>query len=326
MTTFAHMPISQFNYCLNIANFYILSSLSQRATQVGKPYMSGFLADASGRIPFVIWDNLPNLTADDAGKIVYVDGIVQEYKDAPQIKVDMLCLATEDDMEKIHLSDLVPYAPIDVDHAINNMVTALANIQNRFYRDIASTIFFDNLKLLTVSPAAKSIHHAFVGGWVMHTWNMMSMAEDVFERYKDIVPIDRDLLIASTFLHDIGKLREFDLTEQYLVKDYSTTGRLLGHPMLGVMMVEDVVSKCIPDADSEMVQLLEHIIASHHGSPECGAAVYPQTVEAEIVHQLDSLDSRLEIYRSEFKKTPVGKFSEFSRALDHCVYNHSKTA
>ena len=138
--------------------------------------------------------------------------------------------------------------------------------------------------------------------------------------------IDHDLLIAGAFLHDIGKLREYNLTEHRLVKDYSMSGRLLGHPTLGVMMVEALVNTRLKDLDREKVEQVEHIIASHHGSPECGAAVYPQTVEAEIVHQLDSMDSRIEIFREEMEKTPTGEFSSINRALERCVYRHGKTA
>lgn len=116
------------------------------------------------------------------------------------------------------------------------------------------------------------------------------------------------------------------LSEYGLVKDYSADGRLLGHPTLGVMMIEEMVHKYFKDADPLKVKLLEHIIASHHGSPDCGAAVYPQTVEAEIVHELDSMDSRVEIFRGELEKTPVGKFSDFNRALERSVYHHGMTA
>ena len=322
---FAHMPISQFNYCLNIANFFILSALSLRTTQGGKPYLSGVLSDASGRIPFVMWDGLPDFTADDVGKVVYVDGIVQEYRDAPQVKVDMLCLATDADMENIRLSDLVPCAPIDVEKAVTKMEEMLTSLSDSIYSSIAFYAYMEFSEKLEVCPAAKSIHHAFVGGLTMHTYHMMCLAELVYLQYKDLIPIDHDLLIAGTFLHDIGKIREFELTDQHLVKDYSKDGQLFGHPTLGVKMVDEIIDKYCPDADPDKVKLLKHIIVSHHGAPEYGAAVYPQSVEAEIVHQLDSLDSRLEIYRSEFSKTPIGKFSEYNRALDHCVFNH-KTA
>ena len=253
MSIFAHQPINGIICGLNICNYYILSSLSHCTTQAGKPYLRGVLSDASGRVAFVMWDNLPNLTDADVGKVVYIDGEVQEYRNAPQIKLDMICLATDDDIAKIQMSDLVPYAPINVGNATSGMAVTLAGFLDSSYRDLASTIFFEFLPLLSVAPAAKSIHHAFVGGWVMHTWHMMRLAEQVYQQYKDIMSIDHDLLLTGTFLHDIGKLREFDLTKQNLVKDYSTNGRLLGHPMLGVMMVEDTVNKYLPDADPEKV-------------------------------------------------------------------------
>lgn len=323
---YTHQRISQLSYGLECHGYYILSAVSQRMTKDGKPYLFGILTDASSSIQFVMWNDCLSVTAGDAGKIVYVDGIVHEYKDTLQIKADMLCLAIDDDIAKIQMSDLVPSAPIDISKILEQMEMVISQLSDSDYYYIAYNFFLLYSKALEVYPAAKSIHHAFVGGWLMHTWNMMCMAKDVYDCYKDTVPIDYDLLIAGTFLHDIGKLQEFNLSEQHLVKDYSTIGRLLGHPTLGVMMVKDIVSKYLPDADPEKVQLLQHVIASHHGTPEYGAAIRPQTVEAAIVHYLDGLDSRVEIFRSELSRTPVGKFSEFSRALERSVYNHKKTA
>ena len=158
----------------------------------------------------------------------------------------------------------------------------------------------------------------------MHTWNMMCMAEAMYQQYGDIYPIDHDLLIAGTFLHDIGKLHEFDLTDHHLVQDYTVDGNLLGHPLIGVIMVE--LEARVNGLDTQKLLQLEHIIASHHGAREFGAIVPPQTIEAEIVHYLDGLDSRAEIYRTELEKTPVGKFSDFNRALEHSVYNHGKAS
>ena len=130
----------------------------------------------------------------------------------------------------------------------------------------------------------------------------------------------------NSYNQENGNTEKCTLIEHGLVKDYSTGGRLWGHPMLGVMMVEEMVYEHFKDSDPQKVKLLEHIIAAHHGSPECGAAVYPQTVEAQIVHELDSMDSRIEIFREELKKTPIGQFSSFNRALEHSVYHHGNAA
>lgn len=322
MSANSHQPISGFTVNMGFNSYYILSSVSQRTTQAGKPYLSGILSDASGRIPFVMWDNTLALTDSDVGKIVYVEGEVQEYRNALQARVNTISLTT--DANSYQLSDLIPYAPIDVEAAVLEMGQMLYKLSDPVYSLITQLLFLEFRGVLEVTPAAKSIHHAFVGGWAMHTWKMMCLAEAVYQQYCEVIPIDHDLLIAGTFLHDIGKFQEFDLTEQNLVKDYSEDGRLLSHSILGVMKVEETAQNYLATIDSMKVKLLEHIIASHHGSPEYGAAVYPQTVEAEIVHQLDSLDSRIEIFREELNRTPIGQFSGFNRALERCVFHYAE--
>ena len=326
MINTTHQSIADFTVNNSFDGYYILDSMAQRTTQAGKPYLSGVLSDASSRIPFVMWENLPALSDTDVGAIIYAEGEIQEYRNAPQVKINMLCLATDSDINNYKLSDLVPYAPIDLDKAFDEVLATLQDMKDEVYQAIALKNFMDYLLVLASLPAAKSIHHAFVGGWLMHTVGMMRLAEQVYQHNKDTTPIDHDLLIAGTFLHDIGKLREFTLNDNNLVKDYSMSGRLLGHPTLGVMMVEESVGPNFKTAHIEKVTLLEHIIAAHHGSPECGAAVYPQTVEAQIVHELDSMDSRIEIFREELKKTPIGQFSSFNRALNHSVYHHGNVA
>ena len=322
MENITHKPISSFNNGMHVDNHYILVSLSKRTTQSGKPYLSGVLSDASGRVAFVMWDDITNLTADDVGKVIYVKGEVQEYRSAPQVKADILCRANG---AVVQLSDLVPYAPIDVQKVLDSMGKMLENLDDFDLSYFAKSEFLKPLEsLIKVWPAAKAVHHAFVGGWAMHTYNMMCMAEDVYQQYGELYPINHDLLIVGTFLHDIGKLHEYDLTDQYLVQDYTPDGNLLGHPVIGVIMVE--VAARANHLDVETTRQLEHIIASHHGARELGAAVLPQTIEAEIVHYLDGLDSRAEIYRTELEKTPVGKFSDFNRALEHAVYHHGLSA
>ena len=322
MAIMEHQAISEFAREMIIESYYILMSVSRRTTQTGKPYLVGVLRDAGGCIPFVMWDNAPNLTDDDVGKIVYANGEVQEYRNALQAKLLLLRIAGDNEADRFCLSDLIPYAPIDLKATASDMKKMLVTIEDSFYHRLAIIAWRMLEARLLVIPAAKSIHHAFVGGWLMHTWNMMRMAEQVVQQYGEQMTIDRDLLIAGTFLHDIGKIREFLLTDQKLVKDYSVEGSLLGHPMLGVVMLEDLVNDFFKAPDYDKLRQLEHILISHHGSPECGAAVYPQTVEAQIVHNLDGLDSRVEIFREEMGKTPEGSFSGFNRALQHRVYNN----
>ena len=320
-----HQKISKLLPLIGVGEYYIVDTLSIRTTKAGAPFVAGTLRDASGTIPFVMWNDIDQVNVNDVGKVFFVVGQVGEFRGALQFTVKSMELATDADSGDFQLSDLVPYAPLDVQNTLDSMGKMLESLSDSDYCWFCYFGFFLPLSnFLEVWPAAKSVHHAFVGGWVMHTWNMMCMAEAMYQQYGDIYPIDHDLLIAGTFLHDIGKLHEFDLTDHHLVQDYTVDGNLLGHPLIGVIMVE--LEARVNGLDTQKLLQLEHIIASHHGAREFGAIVPPQTIEAEIVHYLDGLDSRAEIYRSELEKTPVGKFSDFNRALEHSVYNHGKAS
>ncbi len=119
--------------------------------------------------------------------------------------------------------------------------------------------------------------------------------------------INRSLLLAGTFLHDIGKLKEFETTSLGLVRDYSATGQLLGHLFLGAEEVGAVARELgIPE---EKTMLLQHLIVSHHGKPEFGAVTLPKCAEAELLAEIDMIDSRMEMFRTAFADAPEGGFS-----------------
>jgi 3'-5' exoribonuclease len=168
-------------------------------------------------------------------------------------------------------------------------------------------------------PAAKSVHHSFLNGLLMHTLSMLKAADFLAAQYSEV--IDRNLLIAGTLLHDFAKCDEFTTSPLGLVTDYSVKGQLLGHPVMGAQAVACAAAKLnIPEEKSA---LLQHMILSHHGEPEYGAAVRPVCAESELLSYIDMIDSRMEIYRETLSETPVGEFSQRIFALDRKVYHHN---
>ncbi len=315
-----HQFIGEMVNGLVFDGFYILNSAQIRKSRAGKPYLSGTLMDISGSINIVAWDYTGLITADDVGKVVYVDGEAGEYNRTPQIVCSVLELATAEDSNSFDLSDLIPYAPVNCEEAVQQMHSMLEDIEDEDYRNIALMIYGRYAHLLSTLPAAKSVHHAFIGGWVMHTFGMMIIADNIYNKYHKICKLNRSLLMAGIFLHDIGKFREFQLSDFGLVADYSMEGKLIGHPALGALIIENE-AQYRAAYPLEKVRLLQHIVLSHHGSPELGAATRPQTIEAELISHLDGLDSRLEIYNAALTKTDEGAFSDFIRALDKRVYH-----
>ena len=168
-------------------------------------------------------------------------------------------------------------------------------------------------------PAAKSVHHSFVGGLLMHTANMVKSACFYADLYPDT--LDRSLLIAGTLLHDFCKCEEFVTSPLGLVTDYSVKGQLLGHLVMGAEAVDQIAGLLqIPEEKSV---LLQHMILSHHGEPEFGAAVRPMCAESELLSYLDMIDSRMEIYAETMAQTPAGEFSGRVFALEKRIYHHN---
>ena len=313
-----HQFIGEMVAGLVFDGFYILSSAQIRKSRAGKPYLSGTLMDISGSINIVAWDYTGLITTADVGKVVYVDGEVGEYNGTPQVVCTVLELATEEDSDSFNLADLIPYAPINCQTAVQQMRRVLEGLEDEVYRNISLGIFDKFASLLSTLPAAKSVHHAFIGGWATHTLGMIILAERIYDEYHRIHSINRSLLMAGVFLHDIGKFREFQLSPFGLVADYSMEGKLIGHPVLGALIIENEAQKGAYPL--EKVRQLQHIVLSHHGAPELGAATRPQTMEAEIINYLDGLNSRMDIYNAALSKTEEGAFSDYVRALDKRIY------
>ena len=168
-------------------------------------------------------------------------------------------------------------------------------------------------------PAGKSMHHSFVGGLLMHTLYMVRTADYLAKLYEPV--IDRSLLLAGTLLHDFAKCDEFVTSSLGLVTEYSVRGQLLGHLVMGAQAAAEAAGELgVPEEKST---LLQHMLLSHHGEPEFGAAVRPMCAESELLSMIDLIDSRMEIYQESLEDVPAGQFSKRVFALDKKIYRHS---
>jgi len=312
------MKISEMTVGTKFTGFYILKSAALKTTTTGKPFLSAVIFDNSGTIEAKMWDYTGPLSSEDEGKVIKIMGMVSEFKGSLQVTVERLRLAAEDD--PFSLADLVPTAPIDTSDAMLGVENMLQRIPDDDYRKISLAVLEKYREKFMSMPAAKAVHHAFLGGLLMHTYNMMRTAQFMTQLYGEI--INESLLIAGTFLHDFAKIHEFSTSEIGLVTDYSVKGCLLGHLVMGAMELQELGKNLsIPE---EKLTLLQHMILSHHGEPEFGAAVECQCAESELLSYIDRIDSRMEIYAETFEKTPAGTFSEKVFALDgKRLYNHA---
>ena len=311
------LPIARMARGIDIEGFYLLKSAFPKVTVSGKPFLTAVLADESGTIEAKVWDYSGPIGERDAGKVIKVRGSVSDYRGALQITVDKLRLAAEDD--HVDVSRLVRVAPIDRAGAYADITRLVSTLEDADYRALCEEMLRRHEDAFRTIPAAKSVHHSFLSGLLMHTYNMLRLADFLAAQYADSV--DRSLLLAGTLLHDFAKEQEFTFSELGLVTDYSTKGQLLGHLVMGAQEIAAIAAEL--DLLEEKATLLEHLILSHHGQPEFGAAVLPQCAEAELLSLVDQIDSRMEIYREVLAPLKAGEFSQRVFALDNRrVYNH----
>ena len=313
-----NVKISDLTVGQQFEGFYILKEAQAKTTAAGKPFLSAALSDCSGKVPAMVWDYAGPIAGADVGKVVKVRGEASEYKGSLQVTVDKIRLAGADDHYDV--TALVPTAPIDVDAVLQEVRDLIASIEDADYRLLASTLLERNLVAFKDIPAAKSVHHAFIHGLLMHTAYMLRTADFLSKLYPEVV--NRSLMLAGTLLHDFKKREEFAFSELGLVTEYSVKGQLLGHLVMGAQEIAAFAAELgIPEEKSV---LLQHMVLSHHGEPEFGAAVRPMCAEAELLSYIDMIDSRMEIYKENFEATPVGAFSERIFALDgKRIFHHN---
>ncbi len=299
-----------------VNGFYIIKDIRCKTSTNGSPFLSAKIQDASGELEAKMWNYSGPLTAADNGKVMRLHGEVTEYNGARQIIIQHIRPA--DVSDQYDLKDLVPTAPIDTEAAIAKVQEILASIDDDGYRTICEVMLKRHMNSFKTIPAAKSVHHSFRSGLLMHTLNMLCAADFLADLYSEC--IDRSLLLAGVFLHDFGKDREMIRSETGLVTEYSVPGALLGHLYMGAQEVAEV-SHELGVAEEKSI-LLQHLLLSHHGQPEYGAAVEPQCAESELLSLIDLMDSRMEIYAETLADTQPGSFSGKNFGLGKAVYRH----
>lgn len=312
-------PIADMCPGMDVEGFYILRAAALKTTNSGKPFLSGTICDRTGSVEIKVWDYSGPIgaRADDAGRVVKIRGSVSEYRGALQVSVHRIRMAEAADTYDKSL--LVPTAPIDADAALADVQRLVASIADADYRSVAETMLARHLDAFRRIPAGKTVHHSFLSGLLMHTYNMLRAADFLAGLYPEV--IDRSLLLTGTLLHDFAKEREFVFSDLGIVTEYSTAGQLLGHLVMGAQEVADVARELAIAEEKSL--LLQHLLLSHHGEPDFGAAVRPMCAEAELLSYIDLIDSHMEIYAETLPGVPAGGFSQRIFALEKKIYHHN---
>jgi 3'-5' exoribonuclease len=263
---------------------FLIQDSTLRETKDGRPYLLGTLRDKTGQLAFVFWD-IPSYAENwtQAGSTVFVTGRVVRYKDALQITITDM----NQNLEPI-LADLLPSSRRTQEEMVAELREKIGTLGEP-WRRLVTHLLLDNSFLHDFSnaPAARNMHHAYIGGLLEHTLSMATVANFLVGHYPFV---NRDLLLAGTLLHDMGKVIEYDTSKSFT---FSEDGRLVGHITRAVVLVEKAAAE-LGDIPEDNLRHLVHLIAAHHGTQEWGSPVVPKTLEAILLHQIDLLDSRVQ--------------------------------
>ena len=257
----------------------------------GDSYLTLSLVDRSGTMNAVAWDNVQAISeAFAAGDYLKVKGNVRQYKDTLQLVIRDVEVA---DPDQIDARDFLPATERDVDQMLDQLIQISQTVENKHLSRLLVAFFEDNafVDRFKIAPAAKKLHHAYLGGLLEHTLSIARLIQAIAGHYKGI---DKDLLLTGGILHDIGKVYEFSY-ETHI--DYSDAGRLLNHIVIGVEMLEKKIAT-LNDFPENLALVLKHMIVSHHGTRDFGSPEPPKTLEAIILNYLDELDAKVTAVRS----------------------------
>jgi 3'-5' exoribonuclease len=301
-----------------VEDVYIVTGKQLSATSSGKYFIKTFCSDRSGQMTARVWNATRDIfNAMPDGGFLRLRGRIENYQNNLQLIIEQMTAAKDGTFE---LADLMPQTTKDIGQMYTRVLEICGSIQNRHLAALVQA-FLDDEKLMENfrrAPAAMNFHHAFLGGLLEHTLNAMEVADAVCKFYPEL---SRDLVVTGIFLHDLAKTWELSYDTHF---GYTDGGQLVGHIVKGAIWVEqkagvagEILGEPIP---RPLVDVVQHIILSHHGEPEFGAARVPSTPEAITVHVIENLDAKLMMAltatRGEAAAAAEGNWTEYMKAFN----------
>jgi 3'-5' exoribonuclease len=307
--------ISELSKGQTVESTFLVRDKIVAKTKAGNPYLSIKLADRTGETEGRIWDNaldfLPLFERDD---FIKVRGEVDEFQGVLQLRITRLRKCED---REIQLGDYLPHTSQDVEKMFEELKAIASRVRQPFLGRLLTEFLGEEelAKKFKMAPAAKAMHHVFLGGLLEHTLSVAQLVLLIGPRYKGI---DQDLLLTGAILHDLGKVSELSFARTF---DYTDPGRLLGHITLTAEMIDEKI-KGIPDFPGNLAVLLKHIILSHHGEYEFGSPRRPKTLEALLLHHLDDMDAKMNGFMAwiEKEKDTPSRWTSYHKLFDRFIY------
>ena len=300
--------------------YCLVKNVEVKTSSKGDTYLDFTLGDSTGEINGKLWRyNVAEHGEYKANDLVKIRGTISQYNGADQLRIERIRPTIDSD--NVHIEDFVRTSG----YSSEQMYDELMNIANSFADNnlklLVTTMLSDNRENLLFWPAAFKLHHALRGGLLMHTLSIVRLCEGVCNVYPFI---DRELLLAGAILHDISKIDEFDVNDAGVADGYTIEGNLLGHISMGATKIDKYAERL--GVERRVSVLLQHMILSHHGEPEFGAAVRPMFIEAEVLSELDLMDARIFEMREAVAAASPNDFSARVWALDNRkLFNHTRS-
>ncbi len=293
-----------------VIEHYLCKNKQTLKSKSGKSYYSLTLQDKTGTINAKVWDLNNDIRNFEQNDFIKIDGVVLTYQNDLQIKVTKIRKSEEGEYEP---NDYIPATSKNVDDLYGALCNLINSINNKYVKFLLEDIYINNehiSKEIKTHSAAKTMHHGYLGGLIEHIVSVAEICDFMSKRYKFV---NRDILIASALLHDVGKIYELSA---FPTNDYTDEGQLLGHIVIGVELITEVSQK-MDDFPKDISNLIKHGIISHHGSFEFGSPKLPSTIESFILHCADDMDSKVKMLEEHFEKNNTKDvWTGFNRPLN----------
>ncbi|HMC32310.1 MAG TPA: HD domain-containing protein [Candidatus Angelobacter sp.] len=301
-----------------ITTSFLVVSKQAKPKKSGEIYLALTLADRTGHLDAKMWDNVADhINCFEQDDFVKVRGLLNKFNGRFQLTVHKVRSMQESEVD---FDDYLPRTTKDIGVLWKTLADFVESFKDPHLKALIQTFMADPQieQAYKSAPAAKTLHHAFIGGLLDHVVSLFRLCDLACSNYPET--INRDLLLTGAFLHDIGKIHELTFARSF---SYTTRGQLLGHMIIELEMLHEKVAQ-VPGFPAEYKTLIEHLIISHHGKYEFGSPKMPMFPEALMLHYLDDLDSKMESMRAHFQREPASEWTTYNSSLERPLLNSKK--